>query len=183
VVPSVTAVKPAYFTAQDWLVKLDSLPSWFTVTDVQCAGSGAPADCNKGTIKAGSTISITPGDPIVLTLTGTATPALADAGTSGTEAGQGCARFNELVDGSGTDPVVSQCVTAQAAVSVVAPAVDPTPAPTPTPRPSTTLPPPTTSGNSRPSGDSGSAAWILLGILLAVVAAAALVYRPQRRIR
>jgi hypothetical protein len=178
---NVSAVKPAYFTTEDWLVKLDALPSWFTASDVQCVGPVAPADCNKDTFKAGSTISVAPGETITLTLTGVASPALADVGTAGVGAGQGCARFNELVDGPGTGPIVSQCVAAQATVSVVAPTVDPTPTPTPTPAPTTTLPP-TTSGNSRPSGESGSA-WILLGAFLAVVAAGLLVYRPQRRVR
>lgn len=180
-----------------WTLQSDTLPAWFTPTGVTCAGQVAPADCTLANVAPGASLPVTPdGNPIkiVLTLTGTASPALADVGT-GTGKAEGCVAYPEFVS-----PVVApaqqiqSCVAGQATVAVVAPAATPTPAPnptptpapnptpTPTPRPAT--PPPTTADSPGSSNGPGPSLWLLpIGLVLAIGGALLLVDRQQRRIR
>ena len=176
-----------------WTVKADALPGWFTATGVTCAGQVAPADCTLANVAPGASLPVTPdGNPIsiVLTLTGTASPALADVGT-GTGKSEGCAVYPELIlRGIVPNQQIQSCVAGQATLAVVAPAATPaptpapnaTPTPTPTPRPAT--PPPTAAGGAGSSNGPGSSIWFLaIGLIAAIGGALMLVNRQQRRIR
>jgi hypothetical protein len=175
-----------------WTVKSDALPAWFTPTGVTCAGQVAPADCTLANVAPGASLPVTPdGNPIsiVLTLTGTASPALADVGT-GTGKAEGCALYPEVIFDIAPAQAIQSCVAGQATVAVVAPAANPTPtpapnatpAPTPTPRPAT--PPPTAAGGPGSSNGPGSSIWFLaIGLIAAIGGVLLLVNRQQRRIR
>jgi hypothetical protein len=176
-----------------WTVKSDALSAWFTATGVTCSVQIAVAECTLANVAPGSSLLVTPdGNPITLTLTGTASPALADVGT-GTGKAEGCVVYPELVRvGFAVTPALSvtSCVAGQATLAVVAPAATPaptpapnaTPTPTPTPRPAT--PPPTAAGGSGSSNGPGSSIWFLaMGLIAAIGGALMLVNRQQRRIR
>lgn len=180
---------PAALTAI-WTVKSDALPAWFTPTGVTCAGQIALADCTLANVAPGSSLPVTPdGNPIAidLTLTGTASPALADVGT-GTGKAEGCVVYPELARITVTPALsVTSCVAGQTTLAVVAPAATPAPTPapnptpTPTPRPAT--PPPTTVGSSGSSNGPGPSIWFLPLALVAALGGALLVSWQQRRIR
>ena len=79
---------------------------------ITCSIQIAPASCILANAVAGATIPVTPnGGPIVVTLTGTASPAPAAGGTNGTATGEGC--VTPVV----ADPV-PVCVADQATVAV-----------------------------------------------------------------
>jgi len=150
-----------------WTVKSDSLPAWFTPTGIECAGQITTGDCTLANAAPGASMSITPdGNPIdiTITLTGTASPSLADVGTA-TDKAEGCADYTAY--GHSGDEVLSatSCVSGQAMVTVTAPA------PTPTP-PSSRTPPPTSTGHSPSSNGPSSTIWLLplgiIGLLCAV---------------
>jgi len=108
---------------------------------VACSSQVAAGDCTRANVAPGASVPVTPnGDPVILTLTGSASPLLSDAGATGTATGSGC--VTTVV----ANPV-SQCVDDQATLSVVPAAA--TPAPT-----TATTPPPTATLGNAPSGDS-----------------------------
>lgn len=170
-----------------WTVKLNPLPAWFAVTGVAC--SPQVADCTLvGVLSASGSLVAPDGNPIVLTFTGTASPALGDAGTPGAALGVGCANYGASAPQVGVTPAADgiQCVQATANVAVVAPAPDPTPTPAPTPTPTptprpTTTPPPTTTGGSGSSGAPGFPLWLVPIGLIAAIGGAALLVRWQPR--
>ena len=107
-----------------WSVKQVALPAWFTVAGITCSSQIANADCVLANAVPGSTIPVTPdGLPIIIRLTGTASPDASAGGTTGTANGEGC------VTPVGSDPV-AVCVADQASVAVGA--FDVTAAPTTT---------------------------------------------------
>ncbi|MGZ6268032.1 MAG: hypothetical protein ACXWNR_05670 [Candidatus Limnocylindrales bacterium] len=172
-----------------WTVKLNPLPTWFAVTGVAC--SPQVADCTLvGVLSASGSLVAPNGNPIVLTFTGTASPALADAGTPGVALGGGCVNYGASAPQVGVAPAADgvQCVQATANVAVVAPAANPTPtpaptpapAPTPTPRPTIT-PPPTATGGSGSSGAPGFPLWLLPIGLIAVIGGGGLLVKWQPR--
>ncbi len=192
-------VKPN-LAAAVWTVRMDPLPSWFAVTAVAC--SSQIADCSLANVLSGSGALVTPdSNPITVTFTGTASPALTDAGTPGTAFGHGCVDYGAAPSlEAGPAAYGVQCVAAKADVAVVAPAATPaptpgpgptptptpaptpTPTPTPTPRPAT--PPPTTAGASGSSDEPNSSVWLLpIGLIVAIGGALLLVNRQQRPIR
>jgi hypothetical protein len=169
-----------------WTLKSDTLPAWFTPTGITCVGQVATADCTLANVAPGGSLPVTPdGNPIAidLTVTGTASPALADVGT-GTGKAEGCVVYPELVlPGVAPAQQIQSCVAGQATLAVVAPAVDPTPTPAPTPTPRPATPPPTTSGGSGSANGPGPSIWFLPIGLIAALGGALLVNRQQRRIR
>jgi hypothetical protein len=130
--PTVVGV-PALSVGAGWSVKQVALPAWFTVAGVACSSQIALADCILANVAPGSTIPVTPdGNPIIVTLTGTASPAPSAGGTTGTATGEGC-----------VTPVVPNpvpvCLADQATVAVGA---------------FTVTAAPTTTGAKGPIGDS-----------------------------
>ena len=98
-------VAPAVAPESPWVVQLGALPSWFTPTSMQCSPEVWAEDCNLAQYAAGiyvdPSLSQDEDDMIVvITIEGTASPAAADVGATGTASGQGC--FN--ITGPGGDP-------------------------------------------------------------------------------
>jgi hypothetical protein len=175
VVPSVAGSSavgdalPAGIAIQAYLVRLGSLPSWFTATGITCSTQIAEADCTLETYQAG----IHPtGDgsemTVVIEIAGTASPAVADGGGSGTASGEGCLT-------SGGEPIVRPnapapdiCDAAQAVLGVGAAASEPPASAAPTLPASSTA----TDGSGRPGSDftlpilvASLVSWALLGAL------------------
>lgn len=174
-VPTLAAARPNLLVGQAWSVKSDALPAWFTVTGVTCSAQVAIAACIPANAAPGSSLTLAPdGNPITLTLTGTASPALAAVGPA-TGTAEGCVDYNEVVLDVVPAAIVTQCVAGQATVAVVAPAA--------TPGPSATLPP-TATGHAPSSNESDSDTLIMtLGLIGFAGAAALLVHQGRERIR
>ena len=130
-------VSPASLYAGTYSVKPDALPAWFSATGVTCSGQIAPADCTlaKATDASGSIPVVPNGDPITISVTGTAVPSAAGTITSKIE---GCSAYTESL---------TVCIPATADIQVLAAAPSATPAATP---------PPTTSadGSATPGGNT-----------------------------
>ena len=128
---------PASLYAGTYSVKPDALPAWFSATGVTCSGQIAPADCTlaKATDASGSIPVVPNGDPITISVTGTAVPSAAGTITSKIE---GCSAYTESL---------TVCIPATADIQVLAAAPSATPAATP---------PPTTSadGSATPGGNT-----------------------------
>jgi hypothetical protein len=176
VFPAFTApsvVRPALGPA--FSVKSDVLPSWFSVTGITCSAQVLPADCIKANVAPGSSIPVTlDGNPIVLTLTGTATPAAAGASSGKAEA---CGTYPIFVlniagqaGPAAANPTV--CVSAEAAINAVA--VVPTQAPT--------LPPTSADGSTSNPGP-GFALWLLPFCIVAGAGAALFLSRRHASLR
>jgi hypothetical protein len=89
VVPGAAPAIP--LPADFYTVELSALPAWFSPNGITCSAQVAPADCTVAMFQAG----IHPaGDGTLMTvtiaITGIASPAAADAGTTGIASGQGC---------------------------------------------------------------------------------------------
>lgn len=138
------------------------LPSWFTVTGVACSSQIAALDCVLANVGPGFTVT-TDGNPVTVTLTGTASPALAAVGTTGTGTAEGCASYPELNLVPAQLPGV--CVNGSANVAVGA---------------ANTTPPPTTAYGSRSATEPGSATWLLPAGLIGLLGAALLINRQRR---
>ena len=145
----------------DPLVESVALPSWFTVTGVACSSQIALADCIVANVAPGSSMTATSnGDPVVVTLTGTASPALGAAGTVGAGQAEGCMNYTESQD---------ICVTGQANVSVLAIGV---------------IPAPTTTDSSLPTdAPNSSILWLPIGLIGLLGTALLLISRRQRLTR
>jgi hypothetical protein len=155
----------------DPVVKQDALPSWFTVTGVACSSQIAAADCILANVAPGSSLTVTPnGNPITVTLTGTASPALAAIGTVGTGKAEGCMDYLSVEVVTPAQPAPTLCVAGQTDVAVMA-------APSPT-----TTPPPTATGGSRSSNEPGSSIWWLPIGLIGLLSGALLLLNRQRRL-
>ena len=141
------------------------LPSWFTVTGVACSSQIAALDCVLANVGPGFNVT-TDGNPVTVTLTGTASPALAAVGTTGTATAEGCAVYPEVNVVPAQLPGV--CINGSANVAVVA---------------ANTTPPPTTAYGSRSTSGSDSATWLLPAGLLGLLGAALLVNRQRRLMR
>jgi hypothetical protein len=192
-------VKPN-LAAAVWTVRMEPLPSWFAVTAVAC--SSQIADCSLANVLSGSGALVTPdSNPITVTFTGTASPALTDAGTPGTAFANGCVDYGAAPSlEAGPAAYGVQCVAAKADVAVVLPAATPAPTPAPTPTPTATpsqsvpavtaapvrtnTPPPTSTGVGSASDNTNSSIWLLpFGLVVAIGGAVLLINRQQRRIR
>jgi hypothetical protein len=154
-----TVVFPGLF---DPLVESVALPSWFTVTGVACSSQIAPADCIVANVAPGSSMAATSnGDPVVVTLTGTASPALGAAGTVGAGRAEGC------MDYSVSAPNI--CVTGQANVSVLAIGI---------------IPAPTATASSLPANaPNSSILWLPIGLIGFLGTALLLIRRRQQLTR
>jgi hypothetical protein len=134
-----------------------ALPSWFTVTGASCS-SQVNVTCDATSFLAGATLDVTPdGNPITVTLTGTASPPAGAAGTKGTVTGQTC------LNPSGTPT----CAPASADISILAPGA---------------TPPPSTTG----SGDEeapDTIAWLLPAALIALLGATFVSMRRGQSVR
>ncbi len=174
---AVKVVGPNALLLSLWSVTSDALPAWFTASGVTCSVQVATADCTLANVAPGASLPVAPdGDPIVLTLTGTASPALADVGTATGQA-EGCVTYPEVGLNVVTPAqVVPSCVAGLANIAVVAPAASQTPAPTSTP-------PPTTTGGSGSSDVPNSAVLWPIGLVVTIGGALLLVNRGQRRFR
>jgi len=143
----------------NYTVTLGALPAWFTPTGIACSAQIATADCTIANFKTG--LSAT-GDGTAMTVTvvvtGQASPAAADVGSSGTASGQGCVvNTTEPLQ----DPIepqqeqVSICSSATAGLAVAAPIATPAPSITP---------PPTATDASGTSGDA-PVPWLAAALL------------------
>jgi hypothetical protein len=145
------AAQPAGIVIQAYLVRLGSLPSWFTPTGITCSTQVAEADCTLGAYQAG----IHPtGDgsemTVVIEIAGTASPATADGGGSGTASGEGCLTSGQPLVRPNA-PLPDICDAAQAVLGVD-PAATPEPTSTATPEPtSTATPEPTSTATQEPT--------------------------------
>ncbi|HEX7490647.1 MAG TPA: hypothetical protein VF337_02970 [Candidatus Limnocylindrales bacterium] len=153
-----TVVFPGLF---DPLIESVALPSWFTVTGVACSSQIAGGDCIVANVAPGSSMAATSnGDPVVVTLTGTASPALGAAGTAGAGRAEGCMQYTESQN---------ICVTGQANVSVLAIGA---------------TPPPTTTDSSLPTNaPNSSILWLSIGLIGFLGTALLLFGRRQRLTR
>jgi hypothetical protein len=161
------AAQPAGMAIQAYLVRLGSLPSWFSPTGITCSTQIAGADCTLEAYQAG----IYPtGDgsemTVVIEIAGTASPAVADGGGSGTANGEGCLTSGGAPIVRPNAPAPDVCDAAQAVLGVDA-AATPSPSGTPTPPAASTASPtaantasPTAASTVTPpassTGDSGS---------------------------
>jgi hypothetical protein len=152
-----TVVFPGLF---DPSIESVALPSWFTVTGVACSSQIAGGDCIVANVAPGSSMAATSnGDPVVVTLTGTASPALGAAGTVGAGRAEGCMQYTESQD---------ICVTGQANLSVLAIGA---------------TAPPTTADSSLPTNTPNSSIlWLSIG-LIGFLGTALLIGRRQRLTR
>ncbi len=180
--------QPAINSDTTWTVTSDTLPAWFTISTVGCSTQVALADCVAANVAPGQSMPIMPdGNPIVLTLTGTASPAAAGTASAKVES---CAVYPILTVAAPGQarPAAdswSTCVSAEVSIAVVAPAATPDPATaapaTASPTIATTLPPTAVDGTT-PTTGTGSIVWLLMACLSALVGGAVLlaVRRPIR---
>ena len=178
---------------------LPTLPAWFNVTSVACSANIAPADCTYPMFTGVPTLLLLDGalngTTLTATFTGTATPALASAGTTGTATGEACLVYplapNVVTGARPNAPGDPGCADGSAVVQVTAPVPTPTPTPSPTPFQSfegaTLAPtmavtlPPTSAGAGHPADGSGSAIWLMpIGLLAFFGGAFVLVIRRRR---
>lgn len=144
----------------DYIVTLETLPSWFRPTGVSCSTQIAPGDCTLDAFKSGIHV----GDldvalPLVVVVTGQAAPAAADGGSTGSAAGTGC----RVLRGN---PALTMCSATKAGLAVTQ--EPPTPTPTPTTAPTTVPTIPPTSATT-PATPAGGLNWWLPGGLLALL--------------
>lgn len=166
-----TVVFPGLF---DPLVESVALPSWFTVTGVACSSQIAPADCIVANVAPGSSMAATSnGDPVVVTLTGTASPALGAAGTVGAGRAEGCMDYTAPAAVQPAQPAQDICVTGQADVSVLAIGATP----------GATLPPTTTDSSLPTNAPNSSILWLSIGLIGFLGTALLLIGRRQRLTR
>ena len=168
-----TIVFPGLF---DPAVEQVALPSWFTVTGVTCSSQIAPGDCILANVApAGSMNVVSNGSPVVVTLTGTASPLVGAVRTTGTGSAEGCMIYtapdiavpNQLPGGI--------CVTGNATVAVVAPLG------TPPPTATSGTPPPTATSGTRAPSEPGSSLLLLPMALLAFAGSSLLVVNRRTR--
>jgi hypothetical protein len=185
--PGAVGVPAAPIVGVGLSAKQVALPSWFIVASVACSSQVASGDCTKANVAQGASVPVTTpdGNPVVLTLTGSATPKLTDAGAKGTAEGSGC--VTTVV----ANPV-SQCVNDQATVAVVAAAATPTPPPTGTPTPTevvqgataapttATTPPPTATLGTASGGDSATPLVLLTCLAFGFLSLAIVQVRGRR---
>src|ERR1035437_10080655 len=154
----------------DPLVESVALPSWFTVTGVACSSQIALADCIVANVAPGSSMTATSnGDPVVVTLTGTASPALGAAGTVGAGRAEGCMDYAVPAAIQPAQPAQDICVTGQANVSVLAIGA--------------TLPPTTTDSSLPTNAPNSSILWLSIGLIGFLGTALLLIGRRQRLTR
>jgi hypothetical protein len=131
-----------------WSVQQVALPGWFTVAHIACSAQIATADCIPANLTAGSSIPLTPdGNPVIVTLTGTASPSASAGGTTASATAKGCVTPVVL------NPVPT-CVSDAATVAVGAFAITPAP---------------TTAATNAPVGDSAPPLALLACIALGVL--------------
>lgn len=131
-----------------------TLPTWFSVASVVCSSQIALADCTPANVQPGASISLTPdGNPITLTLTGTALAS--SAGTASGKA-ESCMGYNLIspTHESQAQPaaLITLCVSGEAAIGVGAPAITPAP---------------TSTGGAPSPTSSGSGLLLLVGLAAA----------------
>ena len=140
----------------DYTVKQDALPAWFHVTQVDCSTQIAGSNCTLANVAVNGVLPLTWDDnPVVVTLTGTASPDASLGGHTGTATAEGC--MTPVVN----PPVAGTCVAGSAVVAVGA---------------STVTAPPTSTGGSLPSNGATPLLALLLGLpfgLLGLVAVGA----------
>jgi len=180
--------------ASGYGASLLSMPTWFTPTGINCTGQQTgsspfaidPPTCSLAHFE--STLGYDPdtgGFEATLTfvVTGTANPAAAAAGSSGSAEGEGCIVYDAVRPEGGTAVQPNQpdpaCGSGTATVSVVAATPAPTPTPTPVPTAAPT-PPPTSSATSSPDGGGGIVWFLPVGM---VALLGCLLAASRRRVR
>jgi hypothetical protein len=172
-VPSIEAVQPAPALLGKWSVQSVALPAWFTPATVACSTQILPTDCVLANVAPGGSMPVTPdGNPITVTLTGTAAPALAAVGTNGTGTAEGCAAYPIVDIVTPSQLPGGTCVSDDAVVAVVAVPTTPPPA----------TPPPTATGGSSSPSEPGLALWLLPALLMGLLGGAFYFGNRNRRL-
>jgi hypothetical protein len=159
-----------------WSVTSVNLPTWFSVASVVCSSQILPADCTPANVAPSKSMNLTPdGNPVILTLTGSATATAVGAATGNA---QGCVAYYVVAVGvapageAQPAAVTTVCVSGQATVNVVAP--NATPGPTP---------PPTSTDRAPAPAEPGFILWLLPFCLAAMGGSLFMFSRRQGRIR
>jgi hypothetical protein len=156
VTPDVTAgAQPAGLGP--YYIEQVALPGWFTVTGASCS-SQVIATCDATNFLAGAKLGVTPdGNPITVTLTGTASPPSGAAGTKGTASGLACVNSSDT----------PFCAAGSADISILAPG---------------STPPPTATGTGDKDA-SDTNAWWLPAALIALLGATFVSMRRRQPVR
>ena len=192
--------------ASSYFAVVGNLPSWYTVTGVTCPAQISPVDCTAANLETGFHLFTSgTGATLTFTLIGTASPALAAAGTSGSADGTACLGYQVAQGVRPNAPTAAGCATGSASVQVIAAVASPTPfqsvqgatavpseteaSPTPfqslqgatgVPSAAPTAPP-TSTGVGPASGDPGSTIWFLPIALVALLGGLLFLVARQRR--
>jgi hypothetical protein len=151
------------------------IPTWFVPGSITCPASIPSGNCTLAALQGkGIIFSRSDGyETQTVTVTGTASPAASDDGTTGIATGGGCLVYpaEDRVNPNGR-ALGPNCADPNAAVDVVAAGT--TPAPTRTP------PPTSTGAEAAPDGPAGAILFLPMALLAFFGGALALVYRRRQ---
>jgi len=157
------AVAPNPAASLDYTVKLDAVPAWFTATGITCSAQIAPADCTFANFTSGlHVLADSSAMTVTVAVTGQASPAAAEAGSTRIAGGEGCIAVTDTELGT-----FHLCSTGSAGLVVVAAGA---------------TPPPTTTGVSGSSGDSPPL-WWPVGLLALICSLFAIAGCRVRQVR